>query len=323
VAYVVIEGKAETRLEVGICCQLTLLVMTALNRRPSFTTNSYVPPALFLAFAAGVSVMSRLLITDSNRTNSDEFRLRVFWGASVVALLITALWNAGLAVEYIRAHSSKGVQRVVFAFALTTALVLGLGRRYAGVEGEKLLDASAAVSGADVRAITAVMNVVAATAIVLLLAAAAIVGTVQKSTPEELRLRAFHLRVLLFSSSLFLAIGVVEIYFLFSWPLQITAAELSAMKLVVDPTTARVIPTTAGALYTFLLVLIYAPAAVAHEERVSQVIAGLRAENMDLDVDKWRKANGLEASVSASFVSAFAVVTPALTAIGLPQLALS
>lgn len=295
--------------------------MARTSARFSFTTNAFVPAALFVAFAVGISIMSRLLIT-TGRANPEEFRGRVFWGASVVALLITAIWNIGLAIEYIRAHSSARVQRAVFSLTIVSALILGLGRRYAGTEGERLLDTAAAASGVNVRAITAGMNIIAAATIVLLLSAAAIVGAVSNGIAEDLRVRAFHLRVLLISSSLLLAIGVAEIYFLFNWPLQLPKGQLDAVQAAADPVIAHVIPTAAGALYTFLLVLIYAPAAVAHEERVTQLLARIRADDPATDVEKWRKANGLETSVAMSFVSAIAVVTPILTAIGLPKLAL-
>jgi hypothetical protein len=46
------------------------------------------------------------------------------------------------------------------------------------------------------------------------------------------------------------------------------------------------------------------------------------ASALALYVEAWRMANGLGASVMASFVNALAVVTPVLTAIGLPKLAL-
>jgi predicted regulator of Ras-like GTPase activity (Roadblock/LC7/MglB family) len=262
--------------------------------------------------------MSRLLLSPQSGVDGVELRGRVFWGASVVALLVTAFWNMGVAIEYIRNHAPVRLQVGVFALTIGAALLLGLGRRYAGVEGEKLLDAAASASGVNVRAITACMNVVAATTIVLLLAASMIVGTIGDASVEQLRIRALHLRVLLASSSLFLAIGVAEIYFLFSWPLHILIPV--ANRGTEGSVMGAIIPTVAGALCTFLLVVIYAPGAVAHEEHVSQVLSRLRGQDPALDVEGWRKANGLNTSVATSLATTIGMLGPILTALGLPRI---
>lgn len=166
-------------------------------------------------------------------------------------------------------------------------------------------------------ALTGWMNVAAATTIMVLIVCCVALGIRPKRELEakELRQRIFDLRVLLFSSAAFLVSGVTEIFFLFDWPRHVKS-------IATDPLAnlAPTISATAGALYTFLLIVIYVPTALIHEQWRFNLQNNLAQKDESLDIDAWRKRSGLETSVLNSFSTVAAILSPLLAAIGVPLL---
>ena len=123
------------------------------------------------------------------------------------------------------------------------------------------------------------------------------------------------MRVLLFSSAAFLVAGVAEIFFLMNWPLHIKA--LSADPLA---TQSSAISAVAGVLYSFISILIYAPAALIHERWRLNIQIAFSYENPFFDSDAWQKQNGLQSTSMDNLTQIAAIVSPLLVAIGVPAL---
>jgi hypothetical protein len=101
--------------------------------------------------------------------------------------------------------------------------------------------------------LTRLMNVAVASCVVLLISSVVAIGLEpSEPTAQELRERAFNLRLLLFSSALLLASGVVEIFLLFDWPRHVVRLQADP-RVVIAPS----ITIAAGVVFSFLLLLVY------------------------------------------------------------------
>ena len=285
--------------------------------------RAFAPVLLFGAFLVlFFGMMSALHLNSSNATPKDagaanELRARIFWGGSFVVLGVVTFWNLPLAAASMWDYLSRKAAGIMAVLTLLTALALGIGTRYGGSGAQDLLSKLQDNLGIRISFLTGFMNVAVATAIIFFIVSCVAIGSAPTLplTAIDLRRRIFDLRMLLCSSAALLAAGVTEIFFLFDWPRHVPA--LSA-----DPsvTLASAISAVAGALYTFLLVVIYVPIALIHERWKLELQNQLASANDSFDSDAWLKKTGLTTSTVNSFTEIAAMVSPLLASIGVPWL---
>jgi len=274
--------------------------------------------ALFLVFLFGLTHLLHLNTTfPQDAASVDELRARILWGASFAALGVISGWCLSLAGKMLTTYLPRRTLIVMASLIFVSAIALGIGTNYGGAGAQSLLQKVEQLTRVPLSALTGWMNVAAATTIMVLIVCCVALGIRPKRELEakELRQRIFDLRVLLFSSAAFLVSGVTEIFFLFDWPRHVKS-------IATDPLAnlAPTISATAGALYTFLLIVIYVPTALIHEQWRFNLQNNLAQKDESLDIDAWRKRSGLETSVLNSFSTVAAILSPLLAAIGVPLL---
>jgi len=292
-------------------------------RVPRSRVRAFAPVllfALFLIFFFGLTFALHLngsaaLPTDPGAI--DELRARIFWGASFAALGVVTAWSLAVAGATMTTYLAPRAVGLMVIVTVVAAFALGMSMTYVGSAAQTLLFKLQQATNIQITGLTACMNVVAASSIVLFAVCCVALGSMPQRplTATDLRQRIFDLRVLLFSSAALLVTGVAEIFFLFDWPRHVAA-------LAADPlsTLAPTISKLAGALYTFLLAVFYVPVALVHERWRLDLQNQLGVGNESFDSDAWEKKTGLATTAANSFSEIAALVSPLLTAIGVPFL---
>jgi len=235
------------------------------------------------------------------------------WAASYVALAPALVWLSLVAFA-VTSEWWPGKVRKIVATSLSLALGATIGDQLIGGGGKSLvMSLGERFKGAPAAVGIAFSTAVFATALVL----AACTSLCREREPlgKALRRQAHHARLLLYSAAVALAIGVVQMYTLLAW---------AASNYIVAHPNAEVQPLRqlaassaigAGGLYTLLLLLFFAPVAVSFHESVEAAYSAALAIER-IDHDKWLNENGLSLSVVKAAVDILAILSPAITAVG-------
>lgn len=290
--------------------------------------RAFSPALLFGTFLVlFFGMMSALKLEDPETlptapAAAEEVRARIAWGASFVVLGVVTVWNLVISATTVWLYVRRRGRLAVLVFAGIAAVVLGLMTRYGGAAGQGLLQNAETVTKVPLSPLTAMMNVSVVVTIVFVIGACIALGyrPTWNIGAQDLRQRIFDLRVMLFSSAVLLVVGVAEIFFLFDWSRSVPPAP--GAHIAATASLAPALARTAGALFTFILLIIYAPTAVAHERWRLDLNNALHAGDPSFDTESWEKKHGLLSSALNNMVELTAIVSPMLTALGLPAIVL-
>lgn len=154
--------------------------------------------------------------------------------------------------------------------------------------------------------ITAFGNTTAVVAFAMIIATSiGIIAKIQVAKdPAELRALLDPMRLLLYSSAAFLAVGVVEIYLLWDWPAHLPYPTPEMGRAIHQM--AQTIATMSGTLYTLMMLVLFVPVSLMHERR---------SRELSSDVEK--------KSALSMLAELIALAGPMITAFGIPKLFLS
>jgi hypothetical protein len=289
---------------------------------PKSTVRAFAPLAFFSAFLVFLFGMTSALKIKSSLVSKqfpypEDLRARIVWGASFVILGIATCWTLSITIGIIKTYLRRRAARLVFVATIIFSLSLGIYTRYGKAGAQTFLARLESATNIHISILIGFMNVGVAAAVILVIASCIALGYTSPEGPTitDLRRRIFDLRVLLFSSAALLVAGVAEIFFLMNWPLHIKA--LSADPLAIQ---SSAISAVAGVLYSFILILIYAPTALIHERWRLALQIELSTKDASFDSDAWQKQNGLQSTSMDNLTQIAAIVSPLLVAIGVPAL---
>jgi hypothetical protein len=166
------------------------------------------------------------------------------------------------------------------------------------------------MAGFPVFSVTRVGNTVALVAVTFIIAAVLTVISEIAKAGTLVRLRAAFdsVRLLLYSSAAFLAVGVVEIYLLWGWTSQLAGVDKAISDSLLAM--AQAVAIICGTIYSLMLLVLFVPAGLLHERRLRELV---KTTLPDADAPS-------ERSVWAAFADVVALAGPILTALGIPKL---
>jgi hypothetical protein len=279
---------------------------------------SIIPFALFISFIGGYLLLAVLTgYRPASQIDDKEFMARQLWAAAVLILSIVLIWNVGVAVRVLLRATCIERWFVVGAVLLAGALyglgypiLAGAGRGYLGQVGTEAIRLTERSTGIPVPIVVVTLNTITAAVVAMVIGALGVLmyrGETDLS-PECERAITRESRVLLLSSAALLVAGVVEIVFLFHWTSTIHPSVLGVKTAVAANTFAI----QAGAVFSMMLLMIYAPVFVLHESRVARLVDTQKPA----DREKWLKKNGLHRSLSGILTNLVALASPWLSGLG-------
>jgi len=289
--------------------------------------------AFILVFAAVFSyldisnlstlVASKGYIVSFTSTPPEHVWRKLFFGVSLVALTTILLWNIVVHIEIIRRNLPKvqAQQRdILKKTALVVCPVLVIVIAIVGFIGG-LSDFFLDHTSIFVRAYIGFNNIL--TAIVIGLTVVCSCTLARPSTEDTIQVareRAKHFLLSICSASALLAVGVIEIYLLYSWTSRLV--DVPQLKSQADALQSLVNTMTlgAGVCFSLLLIVIYLPPAIVQNELLSKLLGDAKVEATkqgldDFNADTWRAMHGLPKSVFESMAGLVAIVMPFVTGI--------
>ena len=219
---------------------------------------------------------------------------RLLWGTASFCVVIASLWNAAVSLIILGALwetiAAPKRTRVFWSIAVSTILVgvfVAL-KEFSGREGDDLLALIRVSTGVNVQFLTRCSNALAGMCIWLAASAGGLLCYLPASLEDdELKSRADLLRSAMFSASVLLAIGVTEVFFLFSW-----AANLGSSRSTDVLQFAKSMAIAAGGVFTSFLFVVYGPCIHFQNHALNRQLRA-RAKEPGFDRSKWLKQTGL------------------------------
>lgn len=276
-------------------------------------------PLILLAIGAGtIFVLQKVIgiytpdVAKIDAHGAAEFRAFSTWAIAYAGLIVTLSWASLTAGKTAKQYlTAKGYRWTVIISGFLTVLVGALSR-YNWDDGDLLANVERSRS-VPLRSITLVGNGLAVGCTVLIVGACIALAT--SSGPPaipELRRRITESRLLLFSAAVFLVMGVAEIYLVFQLPVVVaTTSTVGELKVLQHVTSS--ITLIAGLLYTSVLLLVFVPVAVVHEEWIDEAWQTAIGQKHS----EWLEATGLHQSIGSTTSQLIAAAAPLMAAIGL------
>ena len=246
-------------------------------------------------------------------TGALELRWRMLWGLSALATVVIALVVAVASIELIIRYRLATSPRtwLWLALAATVLVTLTLVEGYGGTSSEQVLRLYSGNAHIRLTLFIELLTVLALTVVVLV--AGGLAALLRRAEPMDVAAitqRHQDFRRSLMGCTILLVVFTIETYFLF---------RLATVGL--DPDVAGPVATTltvgGGVSYTCLLLVLYAPAAIALN-RWSWSVATKEVGSVDLPkVQKWLQLHGID--ISPLHVASGAVLTclPAIVGAGI------
>jgi hypothetical protein len=257
-----------------------------------------------------------------------ELRARMFWGLSILALLMALIWNIGLSAQILfKAFygASKRIKLFVFAMSLITPIALTIAvtiRSFGGGAGNFLIKSVYENSSRliPVQQIIQACNALACLAVFLIAATCSYLIYLPSIHHEKavqiVSEKLNDAKASLFSSSAFLVLGVAEIHFLFAWPLSFADIQTKPNLIILTHTLSA----SAGALYTVLLASLYLPVATTHNRWIRQLWQDASKADQSLNKERWLQQNSLDRSAFSDISQLAQVLAPSIAGIWIEKL---
>jgi hypothetical protein len=215
-----------------------------------------------------------------NPAQIDVARAKILWAIADLLLWLALLWNLGFALSIL---ARRVTPKVIFVLAGLGLLLLGIaafafGGREKPIAGGIANDLlySVFTAAPHIEPVIRLGNYAAAGVIAALTGATYVLAT--RRTHAGLLPDVKATQYLLYSAAVLLAVGLMEIYFLFSWGALYYGA--AAAKF------AATIAVAAGALFSAWLLVLFMPIAVLDKMHIDNFVEQKLQENPEMDRDK-------------------------------------
>jgi hypothetical protein len=280
----------------------------------------------FLGYSQLLKGSSAPYVTPSILTSSsnhllplpaEEFRARLFWGVGSAALVLALLWNivlSGYVLEAVlRADGFRRARsRIWFLIILVCSAcsaVLYQMPTSGGIGGMLLLSIEAR-TGVMVWHFTTFTNICTGIGVTFVIVAAVALLLPVRGRDESrascLRRRIELSKLGLYSASGLLAVGVFQLWALYTWPASFLPRDSAGPVRVMGNS----VTFAASVLFTGCLVVIYLPTAVVHQTWLFNHLRDESARDANLDQDEWLRKRGLEMSSLVFVKRAIGIFAP-------------
>jgi hypothetical protein len=250
-------------------------------------------------------------VAQINAHEAEEFRAFSVWAATYALLMVAITWASIVAGKIAKQYlTPDGFGWTVSLAAFCTVLVGVLSRvRWKDQDLLAIVERSRDI---PLRTLTMFGNALAVGGAALVIGACVGLATdPERLTVPELRKRVAESRLLLFSAAVFLVVGVAEIYLVFQLPVAVSNADGARLTILQHVTSS--ITLIAGLLYTSVLLLLFVPVAVVHEQWIDDAWQAASGEKHK----EWLEETGLHRSIGATTSQLIAAAAPLLAALGL------
>jgi hypothetical protein len=235
---------------------------------------------------------------------------------TLIAMVVVAAPLAIVSSQALAARYPSAQRRIHLAapiFAVIFLLVLLLLPRTDSQQPSLLAWLDNA--GVPVFSITAFGNTAAVLTIAFIIAASiGLIKAIQHANDANgLRSLLDAARLQLYSAAVFLVVGVIEIYLLWDWPSHLTSLSPSASAAIHQM--AQSVVTMCGSLYSLMLLSIFIPVLLIHEQYTRKLVPVNGPSQPGASA-----ASSLNKSALSLLPELLAIVSPILTALGIPKL---
>lgn len=241
-----------------------------------------------------------------------DFKWRLFWGLSIILLIISMLWSytisSSMVHHYLSAQQNKKKIFVLIYIFLTiiAALVAFFPFDFGGAAGESLQEMIRKNTAIDISLITDVMNTLAAITVTLLVIGLSLLAINTEESEAAIQKKTLYIHRSLYSSSVLLAAGILEIFCLFRWPVALDPTQSHQ----VEVSSALII--TAGLFYSLMLAIVYIPLFIKRNEALNRYMKKQKFTSKE-ELDNWYAINHMEKESGAGFNDVVAFILPIAT----------
>lgn len=251
-------------------------------------------PMLALAVSVSTFLVMRLLLNldDLEVLDCDDaldYRWRLYWGLSVVALMMALAWSYSTSIRITIERLSKSGRFIYLAGNVALAAIIATVAHFYEVGGRNAavqLQALAESTSIDIPGIIWFLNFLAILTIAAIVITATILILEAGETEPAIRRKTTDLHRSLYSSSALLGAGIVEVFCLYGWAAS-QSADLHAKSANTSLTIA------AGILFSLILLAIYVPLFMKRNELLKNFVVA-KEFNSKGELDDWYAINHLE-----------------------------
>ncbi|HYC59318.1 MAG TPA: hypothetical protein VEK79_07105 [Thermoanaerobaculia bacterium] len=275
--------------------------------------------AIYLAIL--VQPFTSVPVHSASQEAARAHRAAASWGTCFVVYMVAAAWNLVVSRMILKRYMEERFRWATFGLAVLAA-ALGFSIRETSYASSQAPLSIVVGAGVPIYEVTKVGNAITAAVIILLVATSGALisrGQREEMSARNLRRRIAVSKLSLYSAASLLIIGVVQIYFLNDWPASVFAETTKSSRDGLHDL-AYTGAVASGAIYSAVLIMMYAPVLLTHDQWASRLAEDAAVSNPNFDFAKWREAQGLGRSVTGTLSEVGAVVGPWLAAVGAPQL---
>jgi hypothetical protein len=227
------------------------------------------------------------------------------------------VWNIAVAVgilrEALKVMTMAGKFVLFFAMLFAALVPIGIllvNWRAGGAAADILLKTIEKQTGVPMFAFILANNILACVCMTLIVTACCGLMYLPKNqrTSQTIAKKLVEAQLLLYSSAALLFVGVLEIFYLFRWPVSF-ATETSRASLL---ELSNSLSLSAGVLYSLLLLVVYVPVGLVHQKWVHEVFAEQSDGPATVNRDEWLKNRGLDTSTLSLFMKVLVIAAPTI-----------
>lgn len=288
-----------------------------MNMISKINISSFVPIACLVLFAITTYILFTyvgLHEIDILKQGIHDYQGRLYWIISVLALLIACVYSLNNSIQNILSYF-PGRRHKLHLFVLVICLVLvftffSFLFDGGGVVGKELRDSIKDKTIIDVQFANNLIKTFAGLVVFLIIANISIIYSHMSSGERSIDMISKEIRNSFHTSSVFLAIGIIEIYFLYSW-----GASCSGDDSIL-PLTSKPLILGAGAFYSLMLLLIYVPLFSRRDEIVEKNIRKMNFQTKK-QLSDWCIVNSVEEKSGREFKDILAFMSPIISGVAI------
>jgi len=292
---------------------------------PLFTSAAFIAVFATVFYCLDIDSLSKLAAGSFNPicmlTPPEHVWRKLLFGVSLVTLTTVLLWNiviqSGIILKYFTELPSR--QKFMFiSVSIVIILLLVFMIKKFGFAGDMANFFLGRLSE-NVNRYILFNNVLTAVVIGMTIGCSCVLSHPISKTSNKaraVRKRVNHFSLSICSASVLLAVGVIEIHFLYSWASRlVNSPQTEAIQSLVNTMTLG-----AGICFSLLLIVIYLPSAIVQNKLLSKLLGDAKVEAKeqgqdDFNVDTWRTMHGLPKPAFEYIAGLAAIVMPFVTGI--------
>jgi len=268
---------------------------------------------LFAVYSSllGLGSVDEVYLTKLDK--STEFMWRIMWGLFSISAILISTISIYCSVITIRANVTtyfESDKNKIYLGLLLCMLLIAILFTKLGVGGGavvSLLKSAGAETSINVQLIVDVTMIIAAIAVFLIsVSSTSILFRSKELTIDELKRKYSHFRVSFYVTSIFLGVGITQVYLLFTWASYATGNDPAAIRL------AQALTVSGSIVYTLVFITLFVPSSIV----LRTWLRNLASKQIDVGDDvkyiEWKNSVGLYYTPRKNVSDLFVLLSPVI-----------